>query len=93
MLKPLRNNVILKISDEETKTSSGIYVPNTVKDKTLIGTVIAIGPGILNEKKQLVPVSVKVGDKVVYEFSDIKLNDNKENYIVVKEENIVAIIE
>jgi chaperonin GroES len=85
MLKPLKNNVIIEQVEDKKTTSSGILLPEEVKNKSLIGIVIAKGNTVSSD--------IKIGDKIVYEFSDSIINDIKKKYIVVREENIIAIIE
>lgn len=92
---PLGDRVLVKpVSEEElSKTSSGIIIPETVsKEKPETGTVIAVGEGKWEDGKR-VPVSVKVGDKVVfsrYGYDEVKLEG--EEYYILKEENVLAII-
>lgn len=92
---PLGDRVLLRpISEEEqSKTAAGIIIPDTVsKEKPEQGTVVAVGEGRL-EEGQRVPLSVKVGDKVVfsrYGYDEIKLDG--EEYYILKEDNILAVI-
>lgn len=94
-ITPLGDKILLKpfSMDEMKTTASGIIIPETVsKEKPEQGKVIAVGEGRW-EDGQRVPMSVKVGDKVVfsrYGYEEVKLND--EEYYILKEENILAII-
>ena len=94
-IKPLGDRILLKplIEDEMNKTASGIIIPDTVsKEKPEQGTVIAVGEGRWEEGKR-VPMSVKVGDKVVfsrYGYEEVKLDGVE--YYILKEENILAVI-
>lgn len=94
-LKPLNNNVIVKASTKEEITKSGIVLPDTIdKEKPEQGEVIAIGPGKLIDSGQRAEMTVKVGDKVVfkkYSPDDIKIDE--EEYLVINENDILAIIE
>ncbi len=94
-LKPLNNNVIIKASSKEEVTKSGIVLPDTMdKEKPEQGEVIAIGPGKLTDSGQRAEMTVKVGDKVVfkkYSPDDIKIDS--EEYLVINENDILAIIE
>jgi chaperonin GroES len=66
-IQPLADHVVIKPSEEsEEKTKSGLYVPDTAKEKPQEGQVIAVGPGALNDKGELIPMNVAVGDKVIY---------------------------
>lgn len=94
-LKPLNNNVIVKASTKEEITKSGIVLPDTMdKEKPEQGEVLAIGPGKLLENGSRSEMNVKVGDKVVfkkYSPDDIKVDG--EEYLVISENDILAIIE
>jgi len=97
-IKPLGNNILLEpLSDDErgSKTKSGIFIPETVdKEKPDQATVVAVGPGKRNEKGDLIPVSVKKGQRVIfskYGPDEIKVGDKK--YYIISEDSILAIIE
>lgn len=90
---PLGDRVLVEIMEEKNKTSSGIYIPETIdKEKPEQGKVIAVGEGKYKDGK-LIPLSVKVGDTIVfskYGYDEIKLEDKE--YLIVKQDNILAII-
>jgi len=94
-IKPLADYVLLEPIKEEEKTKSGIYLPESAeKEKPEQGKVIAVGPGRRDEKGNLIPVSVKPGQKVLFKKygpDEIKVDDKE--YLICKEEDIVAIIE
>ncbi len=97
-IKPLGNNILLEpLSDDErgSKTKSGIFIPETVdKEKPDQATVVAVGPGKRDEKGNLIPVSVKKGQRVIfskYGPDEIKVGDKK--YFIISEDSILAIIE
>jgi len=94
-LKPLSNNVIVKASNKEEMTKSGIFLPDTMnKEKPEQGEIIAVGPGKTDNNGNKIEMSVKVGQKVVfkkYSPDDIKI-DNEE-YLVINENDILAILE
>lgn len=90
---PLGDHVIVQPSKEEQVTKSGIVLPDTAKEKPEQGKVIAVGPGKLLQNGQRAPVSVKVGDTVLfkkYSPDEIKVGDQE--YLSIKEEDILAII-
>ena len=94
MLKPLNDRVVLKMAEAEETTESGIILSSASKEKPQIAEVIEVGPGEKNEKGELVPIEVKKGDKVVinkYAGTEIKLEC--EEYIIVRAEDILAIVE
>ncbi len=90
---PLGDRVLVEIMEEKNKTSSGIYIPETIdKEKPEQGKIIAVGEGKYEDGK-LIPLSVKVGDTIVfskYGYDEIKLEDKE--YLIVKQDNILAII-
>ena len=94
MLKPLEDHVIVEPIEQEEKTSSGIYLPDTAhKDKPQTGTVIAIGSGRLLDNGQRIQTEVQVGEKVVfakYAGSDVELEGKK--YVILKDSDILAVI-
>jgi len=90
-LQPLADRVVVKPSEKEEKTKSGIYLPDTVKEKPQEGEVVAVGPGRLNEEGKRVAMDVKVGDKVLYAKyggTEIKIDD--EELIILRESDILA---
>ncbi|MBO7358150.1 MAG: co-chaperone GroES [Lachnospiraceae bacterium] len=89
-LVPLNDRVVLKQMVQEETTKSGIVLPGQNKEKPQQGEVVAVGPGTEDVKMQ-----VKVGDKVIfskYSGTDVKLDENEE-YIIVKQDDILAIVE
>lgn len=87
-MKPLADRVLIEPTPAEEKTSSGLIIPDTAKEKPLKGTVIAVGPGKVDE-----PMTVKVGDSVIYgQYSgtEIKLDGN--NYLIMREADIYGIV-
>lgn len=94
MIKPLGNRVVVEPVKEETATPSGIVLPETSEKRPVKGTVIAVGPGKLNEKGERLPMSVKEGDKVVFsEYSTSEFKEGDKKYLVVQEEDILGILE
>ena len=93
-IQPLSDHVLIEPNKNEKKTESGILLPETIdKDRPEQGKIIAVGPGRKDPKGTLVPMEVKVGQEVIfskYGPNEIKV-DNKE-YLIAKEENILAII-
>lgn len=93
MLKPLADRVVIRGVDREEKTTSGIYLPDTAKEKPQEGEVIAVGPGRL-EEGQRVALDVKVGDRVIYSKyagTEVKLDD--QDLLILRESDILAIVE
>ena len=86
-IKPLGDRVLLKIVEAETKTASGLYIPETAQEKTQTGTVVAIG-----DDKDL--ITVKPGDKVMYDkYAGTGIKMNEEDHLIIKMQDIIAIVE
>ena len=92
MLKPIGDKVIVKPKAEEEKTSGGIILPDTAKEKPHEGTVIAVGPGKVLENGDRKPMSVKEGDTVIYsKYGGTEVTVEGEEYMILDEESIYAI--
>jgi len=92
-LKPLNDRVLIKPLKEDEKTSSGIFIPQTAEEKSDKGEVIAVGPGKLFKNGERAAMSVKPGDKVLFKkYSAEEIKINKQEYLIVVEEDILAII-
>lgn len=93
MLKPLGDRVIVRVMEQEEKTASGIFLPDTAKEKPSQGEVIAVGAGKLLDDGNRAPMEVAVGDKIIfskYAGTEVKFEDQK--YLIVTERDILAII-
>ncbi|MCB9425733.1 MAG: co-chaperone GroES [Flavobacteriales bacterium] len=87
-IKPLSDRVLVEPVAAETQTASGLYIPDTAKEKPLKGTVVAIGNGKKDE-----PMTVKVGDTVLYgKYSGTELKFEGTDYLIMREDDILAII-
>ena len=93
--KPLSNHIFLEAVAQEKMTKSGIVIPDTAdKEKPMAGRVLAVGPGKLNEKGERVPMSVKVGDKVLFKkYGPDEIEIEGKKYLVGDEDDVLAIIE
>lgn len=92
-IKPLADRVVVKPLEQESKTKSGIIIPDTAKEKSHKGEVIAVGPGRYDDG-QLIEMRVKIGDKVLYkEYGGDEFKLDGQEVIILKEEDIIAIIE
>lgn len=93
-LKPLGSRVLAKRLDKEEKLKGGIILPDSAKKKQETALVVAIGPGALNKDGKIQPMPVQVGDKILmdkYSGQEVTLND--EEFVIVKADDIVAIIQ
>ena len=87
-LKPLADRVLIEPKEAETKTASGIFIPDTAREKPQQGKVVAVGPGIKDEKME-----VKVGDLVLYgKYSGTEITVDGKDYLIMKQSDIFAIV-
>ncbi len=92
-LKPLADRVVLKHLEAEEKTKGGIILAAAAKEKPQEAEILAVGPGATVDGK-LVPMQVKVGDKVIYsKYSGTEVKIDNEEYVIVRESDILAIVE
>ena len=92
MLKPISDKVIVKPKAEEEKTSRGIILPDTAKEKPQEGTVIAVGPGKVLDNGERKPMAVKEGDTVIYsKYGGTEITVDGEEYIILDEDSIYAV--
>lgn len=92
-IRPLRDRIIVKREDENEKTKGGIIIPDSAKEKPQEAEVVAIGSGRVDESGKVIPLDVKVGDKVLfgkYSGTEIKIND--EDYLILQESDIQAVV-
>ena len=93
-IKPLFDNVLVKPLEAETKTSGGIYLPENAKEKPQVAEVMAIGEGMHDQNGKLVPMVVKVGDKVLFsKWGGSEVKVDREEWKLVKQTDILAIVE
>ena len=93
-LRPLADRVIVKRVESETKTASGIYIPDNAAEKPDQGEVLAVGPGKRNDKGELIALTVKVGDRVVFgKYSGQTVKVAGDELLVMKEDDLFAIVE
>ena len=91
-LKPLSDRLIVKPLDNEEKTSSGIIVPDTAKEKPMQGEIIAVGPGRTDDTGKRIKMDVKVGDLVMYgKYSGTEFKMDRVDYLIMNENDILAI--
>jgi chaperonin GroES len=93
-IQPLYDRVIVKRVKEEEKTKGGIIIPDTAKEKPIMGTVVAVGSGKIEGKgNKRVPLEIKEGDKVLFsKYSGNDITIDGEEHLIMKEEDIIAIV-
>lgn len=91
-VSPLADRVVIKASDEAEQMRGGLYIPDTAKEKPQQGEIIAVGPGKYEDGK-LVPMGVKVGDKVLYgKYSGTEVTIEGEQLLILRESDVLAVI-
>ncbi len=92
--RPLHDRVVVRRVEEDVKTSGGIIIPDTAKEKPMQGEVIAVGPGARNEKGELVALDVKAGDRILFgKWSGTEVKIDGEELLIMKESDILGILE
>ena len=93
-IKPIREYVVIRRLESESKTSGGLIIPDTAKEKPVQGIIIGVGEGKIDDNGQLIKPVVKEGDKVLFtKWSGTEVKIDGETLIVMKENDIIAIIE
>ncbi len=93
-IRPLHDRVLVKRLEENTKTAGGIIIPDTAKEKPSEGLIEAVGDGMRTEDGKIVPLNVKVGDKVLFgKWSGTEVKVNGEERLIIKESEILGVIE
>jgi chaperonin GroES len=93
-IKPLEDRIVVQANEAETTTASGIVIPDTAKEKPQEGTVIAVGPGRVDDNGNRVPVDVKVGDTVLYsKYGGTEVKYGVDEYLVLSARDVLAVIE
>jgi chaperonin GroES len=93
-IRPLQDRVIVKRIEEEEKSKGGIIIPDTAKEKPQEGRVVAVGKGKVNEDGKIIPLDVKVNDRVLFgKYSGSEINIDGEEHLIMREEDILGVIE
>ena len=93
-LQPLGDRVVVKATeDAESRTPSGLVIPDTAKEKPQIGEVIAVGPGARDDDGDRIPMEMSVGDKVLYsKFAGTEVKLDADEYLVLSERDLLAVV-
>lgn len=93
-IKPLGDRIVVEAAPAETKTASGLYIPETAQEKPQHGTIVAVGPGKYAEQTgNLIPLAVKEGDKVLYgKFAGQEITIDGKSYLIMRESDIYATV-
>jgi chaperonin GroES len=93
-LRPLQDRVLIRRVEPETKTSGGIFIPDTAQEKPMEGEVVSCGPGARGEDGKLVPMEVKPGDRVLFgKWSGAEVKLDGEELMIMKETDIMGVLE
>ena len=93
-IKPLFDYVLVKPLQQEEKTPSGIVLPDSVKEKPQMGEIMAVGPGSTNEKGQMNPIVVKVGQKVLYKkWGGNEVKMGAEEWLLIEQKDVMAVVQ
>jgi chaperonin GroES len=93
-LRPLQDRILVKRVEEETKTAGGLFIPETAKEKPQRGEIVAAGNGKKTEEGKVLPLDVKVGDKVLFgKYSGTEIKVDGEEYLIMREDDILAVVE
>ena len=91
--RPLHDRVVVRRVDAEEKTSGGIIIPDTAKEKPMEGEVVAVGPGARNEHGQLVAMDLKAGDRILFgKWSGTEVKIDGEEYLIMHETDILGVL-
>ena len=92
-VKPLADRVIVKPLEADEKSAGGIIIPDNAKEKPQKGEIVAVGPGKASDTGEIIAMSVKVGDSVLYgKYSGTEVTIDTEDYLIVRESDILAVI-
>jgi chaperonin GroES len=93
-IKPLEDRILVQANEAETTTASGIVIPDTAKEKPQEGTVLAVGPGRVDDSGKRIPLDVNVGDTVLYsKYGGTEVKYAGEEYLVLSARDVLAVIE
>ncbi|MEF9426113.1 MAG: co-chaperone GroES [Candidatus Mariimomonas ferrooxydans] len=91
--KPLKDRVLVKYSEEDEKSSGGLYIPDTAKEKPQKGEVIALGPGKITDDGKLQKMDINLGDIILFEkYAGSKIILDNVEYLIIREEDILGIL-
>jgi chaperonin GroES len=92
-VRPLFDRVLVKRNDEPTKTKSGLFLPETAKEKPIEGTILAVGSGRVGDDGKVTALSVSVGDRIIFgKYSGTEIKVDGEERLILREEDILGVI-
>ncbi|HUL09500.1 MAG TPA: co-chaperone GroES [Candidatus Acidoferrum sp.] len=92
--RPLHDRVVVRRVEQESKSSGGIIIPDTAKEKPMEGEIIAVGPGGRDESGKLIPIDLKPGDRILFgKWSGTEVKIDGEELLIMKESDVMGVIE
>jgi len=92
-IQPLADYVVAQAEEAASKTASGLFLPDGAKEKPKTAKVIAVGPGKVGDDNEIIPMSLKIGDRIIYKsYSPTEIKMDGTEYILVKEEDVLATV-
>ncbi len=93
-IRPLHDRIIVERLEEETTTASGIIIPDSAKEKPMQGDIIAVGKGKVTEDGKVLPLDVKVGDKVLFgKYSGTEIKIEGKEFLMMREDDVLGVVE
>ena len=93
-IRPLHDRILVKRLEEETKSTGGLFIPDSAKEKPIQAKVVAVGAGKLDKNGKLIPLDVKAGDKVLFsKYSGSEIKIDGEEHLIMREEDLLAILD
>ena len=90
-LEPLGDRIVVKAAEQETQTKSGIFIPDSAKERPQEGTIVAAGPGKVGDDGKRIAMELNTGDTVIYsKFAGTEFTDDGEEYLIMKESDVLA---
>ena len=92
--RPLHDRILVRRTDEDERTAGGIIIPDTAREKPQQGEIVAVGPGARNEKGDLLPLDVKIGDRVLFgKYAGSEVTIDGEEFSIMKESDILGVLD
>lgn len=91
-VQPLADYVVAEAEEAQTKTASGLYLPNGAAEKPKLAKVLAVGPGRVGDDNERIPIGVEVGDRILYSYSTSEVKVDGKGYLLIKEDSILATV-
>jgi len=93
-IRPLHDRILVKRIEEESKSSGGIIIPDSAKEKPAEGKVVAVGPGKLDDDGEAIPLAVKKGDRVLFsKYAGTEVNLDGGEHLIIREDDVLCVLE